>query len=121
MSLSADELEYLRKLARCRSPVKRKELISRGGKKLQYLLRVLAYNLLRQNVPLLSREFKSLKKYKKHVRQLADKKTTLKQRFRLEQTGGFLPALIFPVLKAIAGSVIGGAVGHALKHVVKKR
>lgn len=98
-------LSLLRKLKKCK-PRCRKQLLSSGGKSLQLCLRECAVNILRGNVRLTKCQITRLKKYKKQIREIGRKKTTQKRRLQIEQKGGFLPALIAPILGAVLGGLI---------------
>jgi hypothetical protein len=74
----------------------------------------LALNTLKGNVKLNLKQKSKLKKFKKSLRKLANKRFSVKSRKSLLlQEGGFLPILIAPVLSALAG-LAGKAVGNAL-------
>ena len=73
------------------------------------LLRALckcALNVLKGNVKLTSRQLSKLKRYKNGLRVLANKKTSNKKRRDVLQKGGFLSALLTPVL-----GILGGLLG----------
>ena len=61
-------------------------------------------NLLHGNVPVTSAQFKKLKKYKKVLRKISNKKlSSLKRRKLLtKQSGGFLGALIGPLIGLVS-------------------
>ena len=76
--------------------------ILRGADKdLLQCLSECALNILRGNVHLKPAEKASLTKYKQKIRKVAGKKTSLKQKHKLVQTGGFIPALLAPLLKPL--------------------
>ena len=64
-------------------------------------------NILKGNVRLTSAQKKRLTRHKQGLRALAKKGTGLKRRKQLLQKGGFLPALLSPVL-GILGGLLGG-------------
>lgn len=64
-----------------------------------------ALNVLKGNVPLSRQQKRDLSKYKQQLRFLSNKKNALKKRRGLLQRGGFLKALIPPVLTLI-GSLL---------------
>ena len=64
------------------------------------------HNILQGNVQISSQQKRKLNKYKTKLRQLANKKISLKKKKKVIQTGGFLP-LILGALAPILGSVIG--------------
>lgn len=112
MAVDQHQFRRFKTLLRIRSKKDRKKLKSllvSGGKPLQAALRECAFNLLRGNVPLKPSQLSKLKPFRAAVRQLARKTTPLKARLRIEQRGGFLPALLGPlmtVLPGIIGSIL---------------
>src|SRR6267154_3003556 len=60
-------------------------------------------NLLNGNVPLNSIQKKKLSSKKKVLRQFALKKTTLNKKQKLIQSGGFLGALLGPIISVLGG------------------
>ena len=76
-----------------------KAILKEGNKDLVETLCECCINVLYGNVPLTSSQKKKLARFKRVMRKLAVKsKTSLKQKKKLLQTGGFLPALIAPAL-----------------------
>lgn len=69
-------------------------------------------NLLRGNVYITPQQYKNLKPHKEILRKLSNKKLSNKHRRELlvKQTGGFLPALLAPLV-GLASSLIGGLIG----------
>ncbi len=85
---------------------KQREGILRGANKdLIYCVCECALNVLQGNVHLLPTVKNTLKKYKQRLRDLADKKISLrkKRQVLLRQRGGWISALIAPVLTSLAG------------------
>jgi hypothetical protein len=70
-----------------------------------------AKNVIKGNVPLNERQMKSLRREKKNLRQLSVKKTSLKKKRRIIQKGGFLGALIPPILSVLGGLFARNASG----------
>ena len=64
-------------------------------------------NLLRGNVPLTKQQKAKLGKRKKTLRKLIGKKLSLKKRKQINQSGGFLGALIGPIVSVLSG-LLGG-------------
>jgi hypothetical protein len=64
------------------------------------------YNVLQGNVPLNNIEKNKLKKYKTTLRYLAGKQGSLKQRKKHIQKGGFLTALLAPIIGGLLSSII---------------
>src|SRR6267154_774303 len=60
-------------------------------------------NLLKGNVPLNSVQKKKLSAKRKVLRQLALKKTSLRKKQKLIQSGGFLGALLGPIISVLGG------------------
>jgi hypothetical protein len=61
----------------------------------------ICYNILRGKVKLSPIAKKRLAKYKKHIRKIADKKTTANTRRSLIQKGGFLGSILAPLIGTI--------------------
>lgn len=99
------QLPLLKKLCKCNKKAK-KQLLLEGGKSLQLCLRECALNVIRGNVPLSKHQFKKLQKFKKYLRQLSQKKTSLKRRLHIEQRGGFLSSLLLPILGSVIAQVV---------------
>lgn len=71
-------------------------------------------NVLSGNVPIDNARRLKLRKYKGKFRKILDKRTNLsKKRKLLEQSGGFLPMLLAPII-GLAGSLIGDAISGAI-------
>ena len=66
-----------------------------------------ALNILKGNVKISASQKKKLSRYKKHLRLLVKKKTSLKKRKQLLQKGGFIGALLTPIL-SVLGSLLSG-------------
>ena len=64
-------------------------------------------NLLHGVVPLTEAQKKKLSKKKKTLRLLSSQKTSLKKKRKLIQSGGFLGALLGPIV-SVLGSLFGG-------------
>ena len=69
---------------------------------------------LRGNVPLTSNQTTKLRRNKKNLRSLATKKTSLKKKRQILQKGGFLAALLPPVL-SLLGAALSGVIRDALR------
>ena len=97
----------LLKLLAKSSPKRRKTLLQAGGSDVIYSLCECCKNVLDGNVKLTLSQKKRLGKYKKPMRQLADRRVKLaaKQRI-LTQQGGFIGPLL-----GILGPVLGGLLG----------
>ena len=98
-----------------------KAILKGADKDLVKCLSECAYNILRGNVKLTATQKTRLTKYKQKLRKVGNKKTSLKQKQKLVQTGGFLPALLAPLLTSVIAPLAGEAVKGIVKAVSKKR
>lgn len=98
-----------------------KAILKGADKDLLQCLSECAHNILRGNVPLTPNQKAKLTKYKQKIRQVADKQTSLKTKQKTFQTGGFLPALLAPLLSSVIAPLAGQAVKGIIKAVKKKR
>ena len=66
------------------------------------------HNVLKGNVPLTPRQKKRLARYKKKLRQLSDRKTSIKRKREVLQTGGIAPlaAALLPAILPLATKVV---------------
>lgn len=64
-------------------------------------------NIIKGNVPLSAAQKTALSKRKKDLRKLARKKTSLKDKKRIVQKGGFLGSLIAPIASILGGLFSG--------------
>ena len=82
----------------------------------------IAANLLKGNIPLTDRQFLVLKRHAKDIEALSKKKTRVWKRREILQKGGFLSALlgpvvrflmpvVKPVVKSLIPEVAGGLLG----------
>ncbi|MCP4345345.1 MAG: hypothetical protein GY795_07445, partial [Desulfobacterales bacterium] len=72
-------------------------------------------NVIRGNIKLTKKKKEDLSKHKNILRKLQDRQIAKdKKRKLLVQNGGFLPALLAPII-GIAGSLIGDLVGGLIK------
>ena len=69
-------------------------------------LRECCHNVLKGHVPLSPAQKTRLRKYKKGLRALTRRRISELQQKKILQTGGFLPALLRPIL-GVLGSVLG--------------
>ena len=100
----AAHLNQLKKLKTCKEKERRKVLVE-GGKPLQLCLQECCINIMNGNVPLTTVQKAKLKRHKEKLLALRKKKTSHQQRLKIEQRGGFLPALIAPVLGALVAGI----------------
>lgn len=104
MVIKSKHVPLLRQLCRCNQTTAKN--ILKKNKDLQLCLRECAVNVLKGNVPLSKHQLKKLKRHKKQLRELSLKKTSQKRRLQIEQKGGFLASLLFPVIGSIIKSAI---------------
>jgi hypothetical protein len=90
-------------------PKQRKSLLMSADKNAVKCLCEIANNVCEGRVPLSAKQVSKLRRVKKYMRILADKRKPLESKKKLLiQHGGFLPALIAP-LASLVGGLISGA------------
>lgn len=77
-------------------------------------------NLLKGRVPLTGAQKGKLRRYKKDLRRLIDPRIKLNGKKRVLQKGGFIGALLAPILMKVLPAVAGSLLGHVVKKFVKK-
>ncbi len=87
------------------SPHMRKAILANCDKGTMQCICECAKNVLKGNVPINREQMQKLRRHKKSLRELVRKKTSLQKKRRIVQTGGFIGAIIAPVLSAL-GSVL---------------
>lgn len=65
----------------------------------------ICFNILNGRVPLKASEKETLAKYKNYIRKIADKRETQKTKRQLIQKGGFLGALLKPLIGSVIAPV----------------
>lgn len=98
-------LVKLRLLKKSSSKVRNK-ILKNCNKNLLCCLCECAKNVLKGNVPLTKPQKSKLSRFKQKLRNLVSKKTRIKVKRRLVQTGGFLGALLTPVLSFLGSLLI---------------
>jgi len=98
-------LPTLKRIHRLGEQAKRK-LIKNCDKALIDCFCECSRNVLNGNVPLKSTQLNKLRREKKNLRALSLKRTPLKRKRKILQKGGFIGALLPPIL-----SIIGGLLG----------
>lgn len=101
-----DNADFLRVLAKSNPKLRRAILKCCNAELIKAICEV-TLNVLRGVVPISEQQKKKLKRYKRVLRALIDKKASItKKRKFLNQTGGsFLPFLIPPVLSVLASLI----------------
>jgi len=89
----------------------RNNMLKKAPNSLIKVISQCSYNVLKGNVKLNNIEKRKLKKYKKSLRELSKKRASLKKKREMIMKGGFLGALIGPVLAGLGGSLIKGIIG----------
>lgn len=102
--------KLLRVLHKCK-PQAQKAIVGGAPNEVINCLCEVALNILKGNVPLNKNQKNSLAKYKLALRSLAKKSTSQKKRRQILQRGGFLGAILGPllgtILKPLAQSILG--------------
>lgn len=93
------------------TPQKRRDILAYCSSDFIQALCEIALNVLKGNVPLSTAQYNKLKRQKKVIRLLADKRAGLKRKHQtlMKQSGGFLLPLLSTVVPII-GDLIGGLV-----------
>ena len=94
--------EMLRFLARAKPPTV-KAIVKNASPQLVKTLCECCHNVLKGNVPLTTAQKRRLRRHKTSLRQLTKKKLSVKRRKQLLQTGGFIGALLGPVIGVLKG------------------
>ena len=103
-----EQLPLLQALKQAKQPQKRKIILAAGGDPLIKCLGECCHNVLTGNVYMHPAQRQKLKRHAAVIRALGDRKTGLKKKKEiLVQRGGFLPALLVPILSAVSG-LVGG-------------
>jgi len=101
-------LPVLKQLNRLGERAKR-QFVKNCDKELIECFSECAKNILKNNVPLNSRQFGKLKSKKKDLRALAIKRTSLRKKQKIVQSGGFLSALLPPILGVLGNLLLSHA------------
>ena len=101
--------ETIRLLASSKPSVA-KAIIEEGDKDLLLCLTEIALNVLKGNVPLTPHHKAKLCRHKTALRTIVKQKTSLRRKKEILQRGGFLPALLAPLI-GLASSILPGLFG----------
>ena len=96
-------LPVLKRLSKLGDKVKR-EYVRKCERQFIDCVSECAKNVIKGNVPLSGRKKSELRRKKKDLRELSLKKTSLREKRRILQKGGFLTALL-PTILAVLGSL----------------
>ena len=102
-------LPTLRRIHRLGEKAKKK-LVKDCDRKLIECFCECSKNILKGNVPLKDAQLKRLRREKNNLRQLSLKKTPLYKKRKILQKGGFIGAILPPVLSVLS-SLLGGLIG----------
>lgn len=102
----AENADFL-KLLHTASARQRKQLIRIASKEQILAVCECAFNVLGKRVPLSSSQLKKLRKYKKFIYRIVDKRVPVPEKRRvLEQSGGFPFALLAPIVGGLLGGIL---------------
>lgn len=104
MKKHANTLSFLSKAR----PRMVQSIIKTADKELIHCLCECAHNILKGNVPLSSDQKSKLKRHKRILRTLEDKQVSLNKKRSKLQTGGFLPALLAPLIGTVIAPLASG-------------
>jgi hypothetical protein len=106
-------LPMLRRIMRL-SEANKRRLIKTCDKHLIECFCECSKNILKGNVALKDRHLRRLRREKKNLRALALKKTPLTKKRKILQKGGFIGALLTPVL-SVLGSLFSGLISNGTR------
>jgi len=98
-------LPMLKRIAKLGDKAKR-DFVRKCDKEILDCVSECAKNVIKGNVPLTARQKEKLRRSRKHLRELSVKKTTLRRKRRILQKGGFLGALLPPVLGVLSSLLL---------------
>ena len=98
-----------------------KAFLKGADKDLLHCLSECAHNILKGNDQLTKTEKARLTKYKQKIRKVGQKKTSLKQKHSLVQTGGLVSALLAPLLAPLITPLAKTAVKGIIDLTTKKK
>jgi len=101
-------LDILKRIQRLGEKAK-KQLIKKCDKEFIDRVSECAKNIIKSNVPLKPTQLRRLRRERSKVTVLASKKTSLKKKRQILQKGGFLGALLPPVLGVLSSQLLTNA------------
>ena len=104
MALLRKHCHLLRTLSKSK-PALTRAIIEKGDKELIRAISEIALNTLKGNVKLNNTQSRKLKRYRKHLHLLANRRTSLLNKKKALQKGGIVPALLAAVTPLIAGLI----------------
>ena len=103
--------DTLKFLSKCKPSIS-KAIIKNADRDLIHCMCEVAINELNGNVPLTRSQKARLCKHKSALRTLVKKKTPLKNKKSLLQRGGFIGALLAPLIGGLASTILPGLFGN---------
>ena len=108
-------IELLKILKKCKNRRQRQVILELANNDLVHCVCDCINNILKGNLQLSKKKREELKKFAPVFRQLAESKGGVETKRKvLIQKGGFLPALLAPII-GLAGGLIGELVGSLIK------
>jgi len=98
--------DKLKKVCKLKTDKSRNKFVSKADNDFIACLVECSANILRGKVPLKAKQKKELGKHLKFLRNISKDRKVDSTRHKLGQAGGFLPALIIPVLTALAVTTV---------------
>lgn len=89
-----------------------KSIINSANSELINCISDICYNMLRGNLKINSTQKTKLDKYKNNIRKIANKKATQKSKKELIQKGGFLGAILAPLIGSLITPLAKGIFGR---------
>ena len=91
------------KMLKDANPALRRKILTFGGNELLTCICEVCKNILNANVPLTQPQMRSLRRHKHNLRKIVLKGTPKKVKTKIIQTGGFLPAILGPIISLLGG------------------
>jgi len=88
------------------TPKARKQLIQNADRETVNCVSECCMNVLKGNVPLTPKEKARLSKHRSHLHTVARKSTSLRDKKTIIQKGGFLGALLAPIVSLLGGLLL---------------
>ena len=104
--LQAQHTRFIEQLAQTRSRKQREALIRNADRSCIAALVEIVFNFLRSEIPLSPQQKARLRPHSSKVRQFSRIRSEKRARKFLVQRGGFAPAIIAPILTAIASGLL---------------
>jgi hypothetical protein len=99
----------LRALSKATSTTRKRLLKSHCTPDFLACIKQCAQNVIKGNIPLTGAQLNALRRKKHILKQLVHKRTSLAKRKKLVQTGGFLGALLGPIVSVLSSIFSSGS------------